>query len=257
MPYRNNNESNRLVSLKQAVFWIAFDSYSGPSSVQLRNFQKEAEEISSVSSSPLSRKTPEKIRMEAEDQAWTELRNALGKGEMTAQGCFSDQKIRQQWRVANADEAWEMHSNHPVPVVANLWVDGNIEWQAGILTFDHGQYIKVGVFESILHCLWPDPSLTARDPEMPKSRWKSGKPALRSTPTEHLELINKAVDKFWIDGREPVASKTDIVEWLMQNQVNGQPLSENLAQAIGTMILPPHLRKGGIKSKEWIQNRKK
>jgi hypothetical protein len=256
MPYRNNNESNRLISLKQAVFWIAFDSYSGPSSDRLRHFQKEAEEISSGSSLPLSRKTPEKIRMEAEDQAWIELRDALGKGEITAQGCFSDQKIRQQWRVANADEAWEMHSSNPVPVAFNHWLEGNIDWREGILTFERGQYIKICIAETTLLCLWPDPSLSM-GPDTPKSRWKTGKPALRSTPTEHLELINKAVEKFWVDGNEPVATKTEIVSWLMQHQVNNQPLSENLAQTMGTMILPLHLRKGGIKSKEWIQNRKK
>ncbi|WP_085440173.1 hypothetical protein [Magnetofaba australis] len=253
MPARRDIDPPRLVSLKQAVFWIAFDAYNGPSAEQVRRFKDQAEGSPEASPGGMS---PEQLRVKAEERAWQELREALGQGDLLAKGRFSDQRIRQQWRVINPDEAWEMHAANPTSIPAQHWLEGNVDWRTGTLTFRGGQYIEVAIPEPLLHCLWPDPSLVGAQ-ESPASRWKSGKPALRSAPTEHLELINKAVAHFWVDGREPTATKTEIVDWLVQHQADGQPVSDNLAQAIGTMILPLHLRKGGIKSQKWMGNRKR
>lgn len=256
MPARRNIDALRLVPLKQAVFWIAFDSYNGPSTEQMRQFRDEGEKHAAVSPTRTGGLSPEQLRMGSEEQAWQELQLVLGEGHLLAKGRFSNQKIRQQWLVINSDEAWEMHATNPTPIPAQHWLEGKPDWRMGTLTFESGQYIEAAISEALLLCLWPDPSLVGAQ-EAPVSRWKSGKAALMNAPTEHLELINKAVAHFWVDSHEPMATKPDIVEWLMQHKADGQPVSENLAQAIGTMILPLHLRKGGIKSQSWLRNRKR
>lgn len=244
MPPRNSAHASRVISLKQAVYWIAFDSISGPTGEQMRSFKEEAERLGSTRL-PIS---AEALRTDAEERAWEDLSHALREGDLAARGRFSNRKIRQQWRVANPDEAWEMHGTTPVLVATTLWGEGRGEWREGMLTFAQGQYIDLTVSEFILRCLWSDPSVV---PETPSSRWQGNRPALRNAPTGYLSLINKAVDTFWIDGNEPTVRKPEIVAWIKGHQVDGQPISENLAQAIGTMILPMRLRKGGIEKLKW------
>ncbi len=252
MPSSNNNYSDQLIPLKRAVFWIAFDSYAGPTAEQIQIFKQEAakstceEDVFSFGC-----QNPEAIRAKAEEKSWEDLRKALLRGDITAKGRFSNQKIRQQWRAVNRDDAWEMHGVHPVLVAAEHWMAGDMDWREGVLTVvGQGQYIDTGVPEFILRHLWPDPSLLASS-ETLASRWQANRPALRNAPTEYLHLINQAVEKFWVDGNEPTARKAEVVEWLKGHEVEGQPLSENLAQAIGTMIMPVRLRLGGIEKLRW------
>lgn len=251
MPLWNNNNSDRLISLKSAVFWIAFDGYAGPTEEHIRVFNQEAEKQAHGGDIHLfGGRSPEGLRADAEENAWKDLRKALFGGDITAKGRFSNRKARLQWAVANPDDAWEMHGVHPVPVAIDHWGAGHSDWREGVLTFDQGQYVGMGVPEFILRCLWPDPSLIS-DQETLVGRWQANRPALRSAPTEYLQLINKAVDKFWVDGKAPTVRKPKIVEWLKGHEVEGQPVSENLAQAIGTMILPIKLRQGGIEKLKW------
>ncbi|MBF0190254.1 MAG: hypothetical protein HQL99_03770 [Magnetococcales bacterium] len=251
MPPWNNNYSDRMILLKQAVFWIAFDSYTGPTAEQLQGIkQAAARKAHGRDDFSFGGHSPEGLRAEAEEKAWRDLQNALLRGDITAKGRFSNQQIRQQWRVVNRDEAWEKHGASPVLVAMDHWMSGDADWRTGVLTFDQGQYIDTGVPEFIVSCLWPDPSLLVSS-ETLANRWQANRPALRNAPTAYLHLINKAVENFWVDGNEPKARKSEVVEWLRGHEVEGRPLSENLAQAIGTMILPARLRKGGIEKLRW------
>ncbi|MBF0624100.1 MAG: hypothetical protein HQL82_04765 [Magnetococcales bacterium] len=64
-------------------------------------------------------------------------------------------------------------------------------------------------------------------------------------PTPYLELLNRTVEKFWCSGSPPTDKKETIVQWLVEQEIGGDPLSRNLAETMATIIRPLEARAGG------------
>ncbi|MBF0590060.1 MAG: hypothetical protein HQL53_13140 [Magnetococcales bacterium] len=204
-----------MISLKQAVSWVAFDSVEGPI----------PEQVEGMGSQEIYQK---------EEAAWQELLSALVEGDLVAKGRYSNRQ-RPQWQVVNPEEAWQGHSPSPKPIAPDAWAAGNLDWRYGQLTLVDGQFIEIEVSKVFMQLIWP---LDGNAPVV------QGTHGIRRAVTPYLELINAAVDEFWKDGEIIENKKEPIVEWLQKN-TDFVKLSQNEAKLMGTFLRHPDKKRGG------------
>ncbi len=227
------------VSLHEAMNWIAYDRLEGPAAEHLERFRADAEK-GVVGATSWLRKTAEQIQNDFERSAQDDLLVALRDGDLRAEGRLSDSQT-QPWSAPNGP--WGLHSGKFSPIPVEFWVGGQTNWRANRLTYHEGEYIEVRLPLFFLQSIWPLPQDPPPAFEIPQGG------TLPFAPTPYLELLNRAVEKFWSSGAPPSEKKEVLVQWLMEQKVGEEPLSRNLAECMATMIRPLEARTGG--NRKW------
>ena len=162
--------------------------------------------------------------------AHTELLVALRDGDLHAKGRLSTH--REHFYDASST-GWTLHSGHYEPVAQAHWLAG--EFRRGRLTFLEGEFIDIQLPRFIVRTIWPEPQ-----PESPPVQHD----VEYSTP--YLDLLRAAIIEFRIsDVHQP--KKDNLVDWFRSQKVEGEPLSENLASAMATLVRLPASQRGGAK----------
>ncbi len=229
-----------MVSLPEAVNWIAYDRLEGPTAAHLEDFNRRAAE-SDRPEARWMRRTPEQLRETAESPARDDLLVALRDGDLRATGRLSETQT-QPWNARNGP--WGLHSGKHTEIPMEYWVGGQANIGAGRLTYVSGEYIDIRVPLFFLQALWPVPARETGSSAVPMAGVDRGKP-LPFAPTPYLELLNRTVEKFWCSGSPPTDKKETIVQWLVEQEIGGDPLSRNLAETMATIIRPLEARAGG------------
>lgn len=166
------------------------------------------------------------------DRARTIARNellvALRDGDLHATGRLSTTRAN---RAAPPYTEWTLHSGHHEPISPSQWRSG--EFRAGHLRLIDGEFIDIRLPRFMVRAIW--------------SKAKQA-PALQgeSYSTPYLNLLRAAIAEFGItEERQP--KKDNLVDWFRRHQVEGEPLSENLASAMATLVRLPSSQRGGAK----------
>ena len=229
------------VSLQAATYWIVYDRMEGPTAAHMEDFVRRSEAINRQSGGPWMNRSPEQVREAVEQPAREELLVTLRDGDLRAIGRLSETQTY-SWNAMNGP--WGLHSGKHTEIPLEYWVGGQASIGGGKLTYSSGEYIDIRVPLFFVQTIWPIPT---KDPATLSAQHMgiSGSKPLPFAPTPFLELLNLAVEQFWHSGSPPTDKKDTIVAWLTTQEVGGEPLSRNLADAMATIIRPPEARAGG------------
>lgn len=240
MPFMTTVDRTFL-TLKQVANWIAYDNFTGPTSLHLQSFHQQALERYPDSSPDgwLARD----LRQHYEAAAWDALLNALRDGDLIALGHFSDHAVVLTVP-GDLAHGWKFHSGRLTAIAPDFWRSADFDANYGRLSHPSGQYIDIVVQKFFVLSLWP--LATPITPPSPPS------PTLQDMAnyTPYLTLVKQAVAHFWKKGMPPQREKKEeMVRWLLDQHVEGLPkdkLSQNICDAIATMIRPLEAQKGGL-----------
>jgi hypothetical protein len=171
------------------------------------------------------------IAWKAEGQ--NELLVALRDGDLIAQGRCSEE--RTSWGHGSST-GFSLHSGYHTSIRPEQWREGKCSF--GRLTARDWEFIEIRIPRFLVKAIWPD-----YVPEI-----VSPAPGTGATPytTPYLELMQAAIVQFGITP-ETQGKKECLMDWFLEQQIEGEPVSNKLADAMATLVRLPSAQRGGAK----------
>ena len=166
--------------------------------------------------------------------AETELLVALRDGDVLAQGRFTEERTH-GWGNGGSSSGFGLHSGYHTSIRPEHWREGKCSF--GRLTARDWEFIDIRVARFLVKAIWPD--------YVPEVRPAAGTDAVPYT-TPYLDLMQAAIAKFGITA-EDQGKKDCLVDWFLEQQIEGEPVSNKLADAMATLIRLPSAQRGGAK----------
>ena len=165
-------------------------------------------------------------------EAENELLVALRDGDLIAQGRYSEERPN-GWGYGNSS-GFGLHSGYHTSIRPEQWREG--KYSFGRLTARDWEFIDIRMPRFLVKAIWPD--------YVPELRPAGVDTAPYTTP--YLELMQAAITKFGITP-EDQGKKDCLVDWFLEQQIEGEPVSNKLADAMATLIRLPSAQRGGAK----------
>jgi len=179
---------------------------------------------------------PQNPREAAISQAGKEIQIALRDGDLLARGRLSTTQAL-PW--SHELGGWDLHSGHHSTISPEQWLSGRANMMRGNLTMVDGQFIDIRVPRFMILAIWP----VIEPPELPTATDPAtGKPY----KTPYMDLLDRAIRELKITQRDQ-CKKELIADWFRQQSIEGEQLSQNLADAMATLIRLPSSQRGGAK----------
>lgn len=156
---------------------------------------------------------------------------ALRDGDLHAQGRYSEERTH-GWDRTAAEAAFRFHSGYHTSISPEAWREG--QFQHGRLTARSWEFIDIRMPRFMVRAIWPD---------------FGGQTMAQSDTTyttPYLELMQAAIARFSLTA-ERQDKKDCLVDWFLEQQIDGEPVSRNLADAMATLIRLPAAQRGGAK----------
>ena len=167
-------------------------------------------------------------------EAETELLVALRDGDLLAQGRYTEERTH-GWGNGGSSSGFGLHSGYHTSIRPEQWREG--KYSFGRLTARDWEFIDIRVARFLVKAIWPD--------YVPEVRPATGTDTVPYT-TPYLELMQAAIAKFGITP-EDQGKKDCLVDWFLEQQIEGEPVSNKLADAMATLIRLPSAQRGGAK----------
>lgn len=167
-------------------------------------------------------------------EAADELLVALRDGDLLAQGRYTEERPN-GWGHATSS-GFGLHSGYHTSIRPEQWREG--KYLSDRLTARDWEFIDIRMARFLVKAIWPD-----YIPEV--VRPVAGADAAPYT-TPYLELMQAAIDRFGITA-EMQGKKECLVDWFLEQQIEGEPVSNKLADAMATLIRLPSAQRGGAK----------
>jgi len=177
---------------------------------------------------------PEDPKFRWKKEAEIELLVALRDGDLIAQGRFT--KERTPWRIPGNSTGFDLHSGYHTSIRPEEWREGR--YLFGRLTALEWEFIDIRIPRFVVLAIWPE--AVAVDVRA------SNDDAEEAYTTPYLELMQAAIATFGISARYQ-CKKELLSDWFQEQKVEGEPLSQNLADAMATLIRQPSAQRGGAK----------
>ncbi len=168
-------------------------------------------------------------------EAETELLVALRDGDLIAQGRYTEERTH-GWGHGGASSGFGLHSGYHTSIRPEQWREG--KHYMGQLTALLWEFIDIRVSRFMVKAIWPDfvPEAAAPAPD--------GNVAPYTTP--YLELMQAAMAHFGLTA-ENQGKKECLLDWFVEQQIEGEPVSRNLADSMATLVRLPSAQRGGAK----------
>lgn len=140
---------------------------------------------------------------------------------------------------AAGTETWRLHATDPFLITTDEWRAGDFDSEQLVLTGPSWQYIQIEVPDFMVKGIWPD------WPECEGTRQKLDH-SLSPYTTPYLELMQAAIDRFGLT-EENQSKKENLSDWFLEQPIEGERISRNLADAMATLIRLPSAQRGGAK----------
>lgn len=171
------------------------------------------------------------IGWKAESQ--TELLVALRDGDLIAQGRYTEE--RTSW-AQGSFSGFGLHSGYHSSIRPEQWREGKYSFWG--LTARDWEFIDIRMPRFMVKAIWPDFVPEAASPE--------GAAAAAPYTTPYLDLMEEAIAHFGLTA-DIQSKKENLSDWFYEQQVEGEPISRNLADAMATLIRLPAAQRGGAK----------
>ena len=167
-------------------------------------------------------------------EAENELLVALRDGALIAQGRYTEERPN-GWGYGNSS-GFGLHSGYHTSIRPEQWREGKCSF--GRLTARDWEFIDIRVARFLVKAIWPD---YIPEPVRPA---QDAADAIYTTP--YLALMQTAIAHFGITA-EDQGKKDCLVDWFLEQQIEGEPVSNKLADAMATLIRLPSAQRGGAK----------
>lgn len=168
-------------------------------------------------------------------EAETELLVALRDGDLIAQGRYTEERTH-GWGHGGSSSGFGLHSGYHTSIRPEQWREGKYSFDR--LTARDWEFIDIRMPRFLVKTIWPD--------YMPEVvRPTEGSDVVPYT-TPYLELMQVAIARFGITA-ERQEKKECLVDWFLEQQVEGEFISKNLADPMATLIRLPSAQRGGAK----------
>jgi hypothetical protein len=174
-------------------------------------------------------------RAEAHDQLLVALRD----GDLLAQGRYTEERPH-GWGYGGNSSGFGLHSGYHTSIRPEQWREGNYRLER--LTARDWEFIDIRMPQFIVKAIWPEYVPPARSDIAAAAEASDGVPY--STP--YLVLMQEAIAYFGITDVNQ-GKKECLVDWFLGQQVEGEPVSNKLADAMATLIRLPSAQRGGAK----------
>jgi hypothetical protein len=135
--------------------------------------------------------------------------------------------------------SWRLHATDPTLISTDEWRSGEFDADDLVLTGPTWQYIQIEVPDFMVTAIWPDwPPC-----DVPTTSLKAS-PSAYSTP--YLELMQEAIAHFALTPQRQ-EKKESLSAWFRTQRIEGEPVSNKLADAMATLIRLPAAQRGGAK----------
>ena len=174
---------------------------------------------------------PEDPTAKWQQEAKEQLLVALRDGDLHAQGRYTEERPY-SWRTSGG--GFGLHSGYYSDIGPEHWLEGILD--RGILTGSNWQFIDIRLPRFVVLAIWPAYVESA-----------AAEPADASAyTTPYLELMRRAIAEFGL-GEANQAKKELLVDWFQRQQIDGEPVSANLADAMATLVRLPASQRGGAR----------
>ncbi len=169
-------------------------------------------------------------------EAETELLVALRDGDLIAQGRYTEERTHGWGHGSSSSRGFGLHSGYHTSIRPEQWREG--KYFMGALTALNWEFIDIRVPRFIVKAIWCDfvPEAAAAAPD--------GNVAPYTTP--YLELMQAAIAHFGLTA-ENQGKKECLLDWFVEQQIEGEPVSRNLADSMATLVRLPSAQRGGAK----------
>jgi hypothetical protein len=167
-------------------------------------------------------------------EAESELLVALRDGDLVAHGRYTEERTH-GWGYGSGS-GFGLHSGYHSSIRPEQWREGRSN--CGRLTSREWEFIDIRMPRFLVKAIWPDFMVEAARPT------PSAQHAAYTTP--YLELMQAAIAQFGITDLHQ-DKKECLTDWFLQQQVDGEPVSHKLADAMATLIRLPSAQRGGAK----------
>lgn len=161
---------------------------------------------------------------------------ALRDGYLRATGRRSTTPVL--FRMSDADARWRLHAMDPGLITTTEWREGEFNFSRVALTSPAWEYIDIEVPAFMVKAIWPDFAPDTAHPEQDSSDV--------SYTTPYIELMHQAIAEFGL-GEENQSKKEVLLDWFRTQEVEGEPISANLADAMATLVRLPASQRGGAR----------
>ncbi len=172
----------------------------------------------------------------ARRDACDEFLVALRDGYLRASGRVST--TPQFFPPSSLGPGWRLHRMDPSLITTVEWREGEFAFAKYTLTGSAWQYIDIEIPAFMVMAIWRETPDEAAAPD----------PSLSDTPytTPYLALMQAAIREFGLTDSKQ-GKKELIMEWFLAQHVEGEPISNKLADAMSTLIRLPSAQRGGAK----------
>jgi hypothetical protein len=158
---------------------------------------------------------------------------ALRDGDLIAQGRYTEE--RTGW--AQGDfSGFGLHSGYHASIRPEQWREG--KYSFGRLTARDWEFIDIRMPRFLVKAIWPD--------YIPEPVRAANGAADEKYTTPYLDLMQAAIAQFGITPRNQ-GKKDCLMDWFLEQQIEGEPVSNKLADAMATLIRLPSAQRGGAK----------
>ena len=168
-------------------------------------------------------------------EAETELLVALRDGDLLAQGRYTEERTH-GWGNGGSSSGFGLHSGYHTSIRPEQWREGKCSF--GRLTARDWEFIDIRMPRFLVKAIWPDYVPEVVSPS-------AGADAVPYT-TPYLDLMRAAIARFGITP-EAQGKKECLVDWFLEQQIEGEPVSNKLADAMATLIRLPSAQRGGAR----------
>jgi len=167
-------------------------------------------------------------------EAESELLIALRDGDLIAQGRYTEERSH-GWGYGSSS-GFGLHSGYHSSIRPEQWREGRS--YCGRLTAREWEFIDIRMPRFLVKTIWSDNVPAAARPA----------PGAEHVPytTPYLEMMQAAIAQFGITELHQ-DKKECLTDWFLQQQVDGEPVSHKLADAMATLIRLPSAQRGGAK----------
>lgn len=165
-------------------------------------------------------------------EAETELLVALRDGDLVAQGRYTEERTH-GWGHGGGDTGFGLHSGHHSSIRPEQWREGR--YRLGGLTARDWEFVDIRMPRFLVRTIWPDhvPQDALSAPDVPYT-------------TPYLDLMQAAIAEFRL-GPDWQGKKECLVDWFLGQEIEGEPVSNKLADAMATLVRLPSAQRGGAK----------
>ncbi|MFY9210143.1 MAG: hypothetical protein WAO69_03360 [Aestuariivita sp.] len=168
-------------------------------------------------------------------EAQKDLLVALRDGDLLAQGRFTE--TRTGW-AEGLESGFGLHSGYHTSIRPEQWREGQYSPYYDRLTARDWEFIEIRMPRFLVKAIWPD-----YVPEVVRPADGAEVPPYT---TPYLELMQAAIAHFGIaPGNQ--SKKECLMDWFLEQQIEGEPVSKKLADAMATLIRLPSAQRGGAK----------